>query len=34
MNKDIVDLGCGGVLMEKSNEEAMELFKTLSEHTQ
>ena len=34
MNKGIVDLGCGGVLMEKSSEEAMELFETLNEHSQ
>jgi hypothetical protein len=34
MNKGIVDSGCGGVLMEKSSEEAMELFETLSDHTQ
>jgi hypothetical protein len=33
-NKGVVDSGCGGVLMEKSNEEAIELFKTLSEHSQ
>ena len=33
-NKGIVDSSCGGVLMEKSSEEAMELFKTLSEHCQ
>jgi hypothetical protein len=30
----IVDSSCGGVLMEKRSEEAMELFETLSEHTQ
>jgi hypothetical protein len=34
MNKGIVDSGYGGVLMEKSSEEAMELFETLSDHTQ
>ena len=34
MNKGVVDSGYGGVLMEKSSEEAMELFETLSEHTQ
>ena len=34
MNKGVVDSGCGGVLMEKSSEEAMELFETFSEHTQ
>jgi hypothetical protein len=33
-NKGIVDSGCGGVLMEKSSKEAMELFETLSEHSQ
>jgi hypothetical protein len=33
-NKDIVDSACGGVLMEKSSEEVMELFETLSEHSQ
>jgi hypothetical protein len=32
--KGVVDSGCGGVLMEKSSEEAMELFETLSEHSQ
>jgi hypothetical protein len=30
----VVDSNCGGVLMEKSSEEAMELFETLSEHSQ
>jgi hypothetical protein len=34
MNKGIVDSGYGGVLIEKSSEEAMELFETLSDHTQ
>jgi hypothetical protein len=37
MNKGVVDSGCGGVLMEKSSEEeeeAMELFETLSDHSQ
>jgi hypothetical protein len=34
MNKGIVDSGYGGVLMEKICEEAMELFETLSDHTQ
>jgi hypothetical protein len=34
MNKGVVDSSCGGVLMEKSNEEAMELFETLSDHSQ
>jgi hypothetical protein len=33
-NKEVVDSGCGRVLMEKSSEEAMELFETLSEHSQ
>jgi hypothetical protein len=33
-NKGVVDSSCGGVLMEKSSEEAMELFETLSEHSQ
>jgi hypothetical protein len=33
-NKGVVDSGCGVVLMEKSSEEAMELFETLSEHSQ
>jgi hypothetical protein len=33
-NKGVVDSGCGGVLMGKSNEEAMELFEALSEHSQ
>jgi hypothetical protein len=33
-NKGVVDSSCGGVLMEKSSEEAMELFQTLSEHSQ
>jgi hypothetical protein len=32
-NKGVVDSGCGEVLMEKSSEEAMELFETLSEHS-
>jgi hypothetical protein len=30
----VVDSGCEGVMMEKSSEEAMELFETLSEHSQ
>ena len=34
MNKGVVDSGCGGVLIEKNSEEATELFKTLSEHSQ
>jgi hypothetical protein len=34
INKGVVDSGCGGVLMEKSSEEAMELFETLSDHSQ
>jgi hypothetical protein len=33
-NKGVVDSGCGRVLIEKSSEEAMELFETLSEHSQ
>jgi hypothetical protein len=33
-NKGVVDSGCEGVLMEKSSEEAMELFETLSKHFQ
>ena len=32
-NKRIVNSACGGVLMEKSSKEAMELFETLSEHS-
>jgi hypothetical protein len=34
MNKGVVDSGYRGVLMEKSSEEAMELFETLSDHSQ
>ena len=34
MNKGVVDSGCGGVLMEKSSEKAMELFEQLSDHFQ
>jgi hypothetical protein len=34
MNKGVVDSSCGGELVEKSNEEAIELFETLSDHTQ
>ena len=34
MNNGVVDSGCGGVLMEKSNEEAMEILETLSDHFQ
>ena len=34
MNKGVVDFGCGGMLMEKSSKEAMELFQTLSNHSQ
>jgi hypothetical protein len=34
MNKRVVNSSCGGVLMEKSSEEAMELFETLSDHSQ
>jgi hypothetical protein len=33
-NKGIVDLACGGVLMEKSSDKAMELSETLSVHSQ
>ena len=33
MNKGVVDSGYEGVLMEKSSEEAMELFETLSDHS-
>ena len=33
MNKGVVDSGCGGVLMQKSSEDAMELFETLSDHS-
>ena len=33
-NKSLVDLACGGMLMEKSSEEAIELFETLSENSQ
>ena len=33
-NKEVVDSGCGGVLMEKSSEEAMKLFEQLSDHSQ
>jgi hypothetical protein len=28
-NKGVVDFGCGGVLMEKSSEKAMEFFETI-----
>jgi hypothetical protein len=34
MNKGVFYSSYGGVLMEKSNEEAMELFETLSDHSQ
>jgi hypothetical protein len=34
MNKGVVDSGCGGVLMEKSSEGAIELSETLSDHSQ
>jgi hypothetical protein len=34
INKGIIDSACGGVLMEKSGEEAIELFETLNEHSQ
>lgn len=33
-NKSLIDSACGGVLMEKSSEEAIELFETLSENSQ
>ena len=33
-NKGVVDSSCGGVLMEKSSEEAIELFEQLSDHSQ
>jgi hypothetical protein len=33
-NKSLVDSACGGVLMEKNSEEAIELFETLSENSQ
>ena len=33
-NKSLVDLACGGMLMERSCEEAVELFETLSENSQ
>jgi hypothetical protein len=33
-NKSLVDSACGGVLMEKNSEEAIELFETLSENFQ
>jgi hypothetical protein len=33
-NKSLVDLACGGVLMEKNREEAIELFDTLSKNSQ
>jgi DNA transposition AAA+ family ATPase len=33
-SKGVVNSGCGVVLIEKSSEEAMELFETLSEHSQ
>ena len=34
VNKGLVDLACGGMLMEKSSEETIELFKTISENSQ
>lgn len=34
INKSLVDSACGGVLMEKSSDEAIELFETLSENSQ
>jgi len=33
-NKSLVNSACGGVLMEKNSEEAIELFETLSENSQ
>jgi hypothetical protein len=33
-NKSLVESACGGVLMEKSSEEAIELFETLSKNSQ
>jgi hypothetical protein len=33
-NESLVDSACGGVLMEKSSEKAIELFETLSENSQ
>jgi hypothetical protein len=33
-NKSLVDSACGGVLMEKNSEKAIELFETLSENSQ
>ena len=33
-NKGVVDSGYGGVVKEKSSEEAMELFEQLSDHSQ
>jgi hypothetical protein len=33
-NKSLVDSACGGVLVEKSSEEAIELFETLSKNYQ
>jgi len=33
-NKSLVDSACGGMLMEKNSEEAIELFETLSENSQ
>jgi hypothetical protein len=32
-NKSLVDLACGGVLMEKNSEEAIEAFDTLSKNS-
>jgi hypothetical protein len=32
-NKSLVDSACGGVLMKKNSEEAIELFETLSENS-
>ena len=33
VNKGLVDLACGGMLMEKNSEEAIELFETISENS-
>jgi hypothetical protein len=33
-NKSLIDSACGGVLMEKSSDEAIELFEALSENSQ
>jgi hypothetical protein len=33
VNNGLVDLACGGMLMEKTSEEAVELFETLSKNS-